>query len=87
ISHLNEKVPPRLPPRIQRTPNKHLQTVEQEVPTASTEPKANSNIHNRRPPPPLPLPVLPPVYNTESNKSNKMRLSRKLSRSNSIVDV
>ncbi|CAF4543451.1 unnamed protein product, partial [Rotaria sp. Silwood2] len=86
ISHLNEKVPPRIPPRIQRT-TKPLPSVEQEVPTISTETKSNSVIQNRRPPPPLPPPPLPPIYNTESNKSNKTRLSRKSSRSNSIIDV
>ncbi|CAF3696728.1 unnamed protein product [Rotaria sordida] len=86
ISHLNEKVPPRIPPRIQRT-TKPLSNVEQEVPTISTETKPNSVIQNRRPPPPLPPSPLPTIYNMESNKSNKTRLSRKCSRSNSIIDV
>ncbi|CAF4592416.1 unnamed protein product [Rotaria sp. Silwood1] len=77
ISHLNEKVPPRIPPRIQRS-IKPLSSIEQEVPTLLTETKLNSNIQNRRPPPP------PPIYNTETNKK---RLSRKYSRTNSIIDV
>ncbi len=80
ISHLNQKVPPRIPPRIHRT-TKPSSSIEQEVPL-STEIKSNSIIHNRRPPPPPPPP--PPINKTESNKP---RLSRKSSRSNSNIDV
>jgi hypothetical protein len=74
ISHLNQKVPPRIPPRIQRTP-KPSPSIEQEVPL-STETKSNSIIHTRRPPPPPPPPSIP-----------KTRSSRKYSRSNSNIDV
>jgi hypothetical protein len=75
VSHLNQKVPPRIPPRIHRT-TKPSPTIEQEVPL-STEIKSNSIIHNRRPPPPPP--PAPPT--------NKTRSSRKYSRSNSNTDV
>jgi hypothetical protein len=78
ISHLNQKVPPRIPPRIHRTP-KPSPTIEQEVPV-STEIKSNSIIHNRRPPPPPPPPLPLPMI-------NKTRSSRKCSRSNSNIDV
>ena len=77
ISHLNEKVPPRIPPRMHRAP-KPSPSIEQEVPL-STETKSNSIIHNRRPPPPPPPP--PPT------SISKTRFSRKSSRSNSTVDV
>ncbi len=75
ISHLNQKVPPRIPPRIQRTP-KPSPSIEQEVPL-STDTKSNSIIHNRRrrtPPPPPPPPPAPP-------SNSKTRSSRKSSRS------
>jgi hypothetical protein len=76
ISHLNQKVPPRIPPRIQR-PSKPSSYIEQEVPISTKT--------NRRPPPPPPPP--PPIYHPESNKSTKTRSSRKCSRSNSNIDV
>jgi hypothetical protein len=75
ISHLNLKVPPRIPPRISRTP-KPSSPIEQEVPL-STETK----IRTRRPPPPPPLPAPP------ASIISKPRSSRKYSRSNSNVDV
>jgi hypothetical protein len=79
ISHLNQKVPPRIPPRIHRPLKHSSSTIEQEVPM-STESKSN-----RRPPPPPPPP--PPIYHAESNKSTKTRSSRNCSRSNSNIDV
>lgn len=79
ISHLNQKVPPRIPPRILRT-LKPSPSIEQEVPL-SPEPKSNSIIHNRRrPPPPPPPPSLP------LPSINKTRLSRKSFQSNSHTD-
>lgn len=89
ISHLNERIPPRIPPRIQRTP-RTVQSIEQEVPIVPRETKSHSIIQNRRPPPPPPLPsnsVLPIIHTAESSKSHKTRSSRKLSRSYSIVDT
>jgi hypothetical protein len=74
LSHLHEKVPPRIPPRIHRTP-KPSPSIEQEVPIST-----NSNIQNRRPPPPPPLPM-------STTESNKIRLSRKSSRSNSNINI
>jgi hypothetical protein len=54
-------------------------SIEQEVPVSSSI-KSHSNIQNRRPPPPPPPPI-------STHESNKIRLSRKCSRSNSIIDT
>ena len=81
ISHLNQKIPPRLPPRSQRS-SKLSPTIEQEVPL-STEIKSNSVLQHRRPPPPPP-PPLPPIYKAESTKT---RLSRKDSKTNSQLNI
>ncbi|CAF3932756.1 unnamed protein product [Adineta steineri] len=85
-SHLTQKVPPRIPPRIHRTPKPSPTTIEQEVPV-SAETRLSSSIQNRRPPPPPPPPHAPSTLTTELNKLNKTRFSRKYSRTNLTNDV
>lgn len=77
ISHFNQKVPPRIPPRTHRT-SKPSPTIEQEVPL-STDTKSNSMTQYRRRPPPPPPPPPPSI--------SKTRSSRKSSRSNSNIDT
>jgi hypothetical protein len=84
LSRSHQRVPPRIPPRVQRTP-KPSPSIEQEVP-ASAETKLSSSVSTRRPPPPPPLPQ-PAVSHIESSKPNKTRTSRKYSKSNSHADV
>jgi hypothetical protein len=77
VSYLNQKVPPRIPPRMHRT-QKPLSSIEQEVPL-STETKASSIIHNRRPPPPPP-PAPPSISKPRSSrKSSKSDVQQRAS--------
>ena len=82
ISHFNQKVPPRIPPRTHRAHKPPPPSIEHEVPL-STETKSTSiTQHRRRPPPPPPLPAPPP-----SSSISKTRSSRKSARSNSNIDT
>lgn len=81
ISHFNQKVPPRIPPRTHRA-NKPPPPLEQEVPLSPETKSSSIGQHRRRPPPPPPPP--PPA---STSSISKTRSSRKSSRSNSNIDT
>jgi hypothetical protein len=86
LSHVNQNMPPHLPPRVHRTP-RTSSTIEHEVPIPSSMAiKSMTNILHRRPPPPPPLTQNEPVR-LLSSPSNRTRLSRNDSKSKSTIDM